>query len=130
VKKETEQNPADSAVGVPIQTGEKPVPVEVAYAMPARQVILKISLLPGTSAAEAIELSGIRKLFPGIEKLPNVGVFSRKVSLEYLMQPGDRLEIYRPLLVDPKEVRRRKAEEQKAQTKSVAREEIDKLRRH
>ncbi len=78
------------------------------------------------TAAEAIELSGIRKLFPGIEAQPVIGIFSRKVSPDYLMQSGDRLEIYRPLLADPKEVRRQKAEEQKARAK----EELANLRRH
>lgn len=99
---------------------------EVAYALPERQVIAKVSAKAGTTAAEAIELSGIRKLFPGIEDRPVIGIFSRKVSPDYHMQPGDRLEIYRPLLADPKEVRRRKAEEEKAR----AREELNRLRRH
>lgn len=99
---------------------------EVAYALPERQVIAKASAKAGITAAEAIELSGIRKLFPGIEEHPVIGIFSRKVNLDYEMQPGDRLEIYRPLLADPKEVRRQKAAEQKARAK----EELAKLRRH
>jgi len=100
--------------------------VEVAYALPQKQVIAKVTVALGTTVAEAIEASGIRKLFPGIEAVPVVGIFSRKVSLDYLLQAGDRVEIYRPLLADPKEVRRRKAEEQKLK----AREELNKLRQH
>lgn len=99
---------------------------EVAYALPERQVIARLSAKPGISAAEAIELSGIRQLFPGIEAQPVVGIFSRKVSLDYPLKSGDRLEIYRPLRADPKEVRRQKAEEQKTR----AREELARLRRH
>lgn len=99
---------------------------EVAYALPARQVITRVSARVGITAAEAIEMSGIRQLFPGIEAQPVIGIFSRKVSLDYRMQPGDRLEIYRPLTADPKEVRRQKAEEQKARAK----EELANLRRH
>lgn len=99
---------------------------EVAYALPQRQVIAQVSAAPGTTAAEAIELSKIRQLFPGIEEHPVVGIFSRKVPMDYVMKPGDRLEIYRPLQADPKEVRRKKAEEQKAR----AREELDRLRGH
>ncbi len=102
------------------------IEIEVAYALPQKQLIAKVSVAEGTTAAEAIELSGIRKLFPGIEEQPSVGIFSRKVSLDHPLQAGDRLEIYRPLLADPKEIRRRKAEEQKAKAK----EELKKLRQH
>ncbi len=107
-------------------TSEGEIQFEVAYALPQRQVIAKVTAAAGTRAAEAIELSGIRQLFPGIEEHPVVGIFSRKVAMDYVMKQGDRLEIYRPLLADPKEVRRRKAEEQKAK----AREELERLRRH
>ncbi len=107
------------------------IEVEVAYALPQRQVIAKVSVAAGTTVAEAIVLSGIRSMFPGIEEQPKVGIFSRKVSLDYRLQAGDRVEIYRPLLADPKEVRRRKAEEQKAEKlRTGARQELKKLRQH
>jgi len=96
------------------------IEVEVAYAKPSLQRILKISVTPGTSAREIIQLSGIRDIFPEIEAEPIVGIFSRKVSLDDTLENGDRLEIYRPLLADPKEVRRRKAEEQKNRSKMTA----------
>jgi hypothetical protein len=102
------------------------IDVEVAYALPNKQVIAKVAVAAGTTVAEAINLSGIRQIFPGIEEQPTVGIFSRKVPLDHALQAGDRVEIYRALLVDPKEVRRRKAEEQKIK----AREELNKLRRH
>jgi len=107
------------------------IEVEVAYALPQRQVIAKVSVAVGTTAAEAISLSGIRSIFPGIEEQPKVGVFSRKVELDYQLRAGDRLEIYRPLLADPKEVRRRRAEEQRAEKQRAgARKELEKLRQH
>ncbi len=107
------------------------IEVEVAYALPQRQVITRVTVAVGTTVAEAIALSGIRKIFGGIEEQPKVGIFSRKVSLDYPLQAGDRVEIYRPLLADPKEVRRRKAAEQKAEKlKTGAKEELKKLRQH
>ncbi len=118
-KRKPEDDVAPSGVVSEIQ-------FEVAYALPQRQVIAKVTATEGTTAAEAIELSGIRQLFPGIEEHPVVGIFSRKVPMDYVMKQGDRLEIYRPLLADPKDVRRRKAEEQKAKS----REELERLRRH
>jgi len=106
------------------------VSIEVAYAIPDRQAILPISVPAGTTALQAIELSGIREKFSGIENQPIVGIFSHKVGLDYIMQEGDRLEIYRPLLIDPKEVRRRKAEEQKSKNRNLAGSEAGKPRRH
>ncbi len=100
------------------------IDVEVAYALPEKQVIAKVKVVPGTTAVEAIALSGIRQLFPGIEEQPTIGIFSRKVALDYPLKAGDRVEIYRALLADPKEIRRRKAAEQKAK------EELNRLRQH
>ena len=111
-----------------LQNEETLIDVEVAYALPQKQVIARARVPQGTTASEAIELSGIRQLFSGIEPQPVVGIFSRKVPLDHPLQAGDRVEIYRPLLADPKEVRRRKAEEQKAKQKMLAKEELKKLR--
>jgi len=84
--------------------------VEVAYASPERQLIVALEVPPGTNAMETIERSGIRDEFPDLvidEKA--LGIFSRKVGPDYTMQAGDRLEIYRPLIADPKEIRRQRA---------------------
>lgn len=123
---ETKPSVDESAFPAANEAADGEIQFEVAYALPERQVIAKCSAAAGITAAEAIEVSGIRQLFPGIEKQPVIGIFSRKVSYDYVMQAGDRLEIYRPLIADPKEVRRRKAEEQKARAK----EELEKLRKH
>ncbi len=89
------------------------IPVEVAYATPARQAVLQIKVPSGCTVAEAIERSSIRGQFPDIRIDPDaVGIFSRKVPLDHVLQAGDRVEIYRPLLADPKETRRRRAGKQ------------------
>ena len=84
--------------------------VEVAYASPHRQVILKLTVAPGTTAGQAIDVSGIRDQFPEIGLEPPIGVFSRKVAADYALADGDRVEIYRALRADPKELRRQKAQ--------------------
>jgi putative ubiquitin-RnfH superfamily antitoxin RatB of RatAB toxin-antitoxin module len=88
--------------------------VEVAYATPRRQRIVQLMVAAGTTVAEAIEMSALRLQFPEIEAQPTVGIFSDKVELQHVLSAGDRVEIYRPLQADPKEARRRKAEQQQA----------------
>ena len=89
------------------------VTVEVVYGEPQRQVIRTVALPPGSSVEDAIEASGIREDFPGLEVHPDrVGIWARKVALSEELQEGDRVEIYRPLLIDPKEARRAKAARQ------------------
>mgnify|MGYP001826870414 CR=1 FL=1 len=84
--------------------------VEVAYATPARQAIVRIEVPVGCTVAQAIDLSGIREKFPDMKvNQDEVGIFSRKVPLEQVLQEGDRVEIYRPLIADPKEARRARA---------------------
>ena len=86
------------------------IAVEVVYATPARQVLLKLEVESGCTVGEAIDRSGIRQEFPGLIPDPGaVGIFSRKVPLDHPLRDGDRVEIYRPLVADPKETRRRRA---------------------
>jgi putative ubiquitin-RnfH superfamily antitoxin RatB of RatAB toxin-antitoxin module len=86
--------------------------IEVAYALPDRQWLLKVEVEPGTTIESAITQSGIRELVPGI-KIQNVGVFGKRRLLSDVVVEGDRIEIYRPLLIDPKEARRAKAKKLK-----------------
>lgn len=96
--------------------------VEVAYALPQKQVLKALAVAPGTTALQAIEHSGILQDFPEIDtNSDSIGVFSQVLGTKgldepavYQLQPMDRVEIYRPLIADPKEVRRRRAEEAKA----------------
>ena len=91
--------------------------VEVAYATPKRQLILEVRVPAGATAAQAIEASEIRKHFPEIAPEPVVGIFSQKIALDHPLSAGDRVEIYRPLIADPKETRRHKAEMERAERK-------------
>jgi putative ubiquitin-RnfH superfamily antitoxin RatB of RatAB toxin-antitoxin module len=84
--------------------------VEVAYARPQEQLILEIEVPAGTTAAEAVRRSGILQRFAEIDlDSSRLGIFSRPVAAEEPLQDGDRVEIYRPLLADPKQVRRQRA---------------------
>lgn len=88
--------------------------VEVAYALAQRQLILELAVPAGTRVLEAVTRSGILQRFPAIEPQQcRYGIFSRPVSADHPLQDGDRVEIYRPLQADPKEIRRRRAEQQR-----------------
>lgn len=90
------------------------VSVEVVFATPEKQALLSLQVPSGASLQEAIELSGILKQFPEIDlTLNKVGVWSRAGKLTDSIQSGDRIEIYRPLIADPKDMRRRRAEKAK-----------------
>jgi len=84
--------------------------VEVAYALPQRQTILELQVVPGTTAEQAIRASGILAQFPDIElENSKVGIFGKPCKLTDTLHDGDRVEIYRPLIADPKEIRKQRA---------------------
>jgi putative ubiquitin-RnfH superfamily antitoxin RatB of RatAB toxin-antitoxin module len=84
--------------------------VEVAYARPDTQVILPVKVLQGATVGDAITLSGILQDFTEIDLAVNkVGIFGRPSMLDAPLRGGDRVEIYRPLSADPKEVRKQRA---------------------
>lgn len=92
--------------------------VEVVYALPARQVLLRVCLVEGATVEDAIRASGVLEAFPEIDLARNkVGIFSKLVKLDEKVRDRDRVEIYRPLIADPKEVRRKRAEEGKVTSK-------------
>ena len=85
--------------------------VEVAYALPEKQYLQRVTLSEGATVEEAINASGLLALRSDIDLAKNkVGIFSRPVKLVDAVQDGDRVEIYRPLIADPKELRRKRAE--------------------
>lgn len=91
---------------------ERTIKVEVVYALPDNQVMLQLSLPAGTTARQAVELSGIISLFPEIDLSQNkLGIFGKLVQSDTILRHLDRVEIYRPLIVDPKERRRKRAKE-------------------
>jgi putative ubiquitin-RnfH superfamily antitoxin RatB of RatAB toxin-antitoxin module len=86
------------------------IPVSVVYALPDRQVIVELHVVPGTSVADAVATSGLTQRFAEIATRPLAcAVYGRAVALSYALRAGDRVEILRPLLVDPKEQRRQAA---------------------
>ena len=92
--------------------------IEVAYALPQKQLIIPIKVKQGTTAEEAIQLSGIIKKFPDIDLTQNqVGIFGKLTQLNHVLRERDRVEIYRPLIADPKEIRRQRAAEGKVMKK-------------
>jgi len=87
------------------------IEIEVAYALPWNQVLRHLKVPFGTSAEQAVQFSGICKVFPEIDLLHNsLGIFGKLVKPETILRDHDRVEIYRPLTVDPKEKRRKRAE--------------------
>ena len=85
----------------------KPLRVEVAYALPERQVLLELEVPAGTTVAGAIERSGLLARFPGLQVgRGRVGIFGRPVEPDARIRDGDRVEIYRPLIADPRDARR------------------------
>ena len=88
--------------------------VEVAYALPEEQVIISIKVPTIFNVQQAIEKSGIQKKFPSIDLSKNkVGIFGKKTTLDHTLNDRDRIEIYRPLILDPKEMRRKRAAKKK-----------------
>ena len=88
--------------------------VEIAYALPEEQVIISIKVPTKFNVKQAIERSGVQKKFPSIDLSKNkVGIFGKKTTLDHLLKDRDRIEIYRPLILDPKEMRRKRAAKKK-----------------
>ena len=95
-----------------------PITVEVVYALPLQQPLLHVQLAEGATVEDAIRASGVLDAFPDIDLTKNkVGIFSKLVKLDETVRDRDRVEIYRPLIADPKEVRRKRAEEGKVTKK-------------
>lgn len=93
------------------------IAIEVVYALPDRQLLLRLSVPRGTRMREAVLLSGIATQFPGLEvqRCP-LGIFGKTVvnPEQRVLNEGERVEIYRPLIADPKEVRKQRAARAKA----------------
>lgn len=92
--------------------------VEVAYAEPQRQLIIPVNVDMGTTVGAAIVQSGIMIQFPELDvENSKVGIFGKVSTMDAQLKDGDRVEIYRPLIADPKEVRRKRAAEGKVTKK-------------
>lgn len=96
----------------------EPIHIEVAYALPREQVIIKLAVPPQTTVREAVEQSGILKRFPQIDiDAAKLGIFGKLKKADQVLREGDRVEIYRPLIADPKEVRKQRAAQGKRMKK-------------
>lgn len=96
---------------------ERTLAIEVAYALPHKQKILAFTVPEGTSLREAVRLSGIHEHFPELDVAGcPLGIFGKAVPKpeERSVNSGERIEIYRPLIADPKEVRKQRAAKAKA----------------
>ncbi len=98
-------------------TDETMIKVEIAYALPDKQRLIELKVPAGTTAFEAAARSGITDSFPDLDlEAAPMGVFGQALGTKgtaaakgYVLQDGDRVEIYRPLKADPKEARRKRA---------------------
>jgi putative ubiquitin-RnfH superfamily antitoxin RatB of RatAB toxin-antitoxin module len=87
------------------------ITIEVAYAAARGQTVLQLEVNSGTTIGEAIKQSGILGMFPEIDlALNKVGIFGKLARTDTLLRDRDRVEIYRALIADPKEARRRRAQ--------------------
>lgn len=105
--------PETSANGAGQTNGQTDIQVEVAYAKPDTQAILTVQVAPGTTAEQAMQASGITERFPELAQLTGqdlkMGIFGKACKPAQVVRDGDRIELYRPLIADPKKVRKERA---------------------
>jgi uncharacterized protein len=96
------------------------IEIEVAYALPEKQILECLKVPSGTTVAQAIQLSGICNKSSEIQsKDKNLGIFGKLVKSEAILRNHDRIEIYRPITIDPKEKRRKRVEKSIASSKKI-----------
>jgi uncharacterized protein len=94
------------------------IDIEVVYALPDKQTLLQQQVAAGTTVVDAIKTSGILEKHPEIDLAASkLGIFGKLTRSDTVLRDRDRIEIYRPLIADPKEVRRKRAEEGKVMKK-------------
>lgn len=92
--------------------------IEVIYALPHEQTLLKVLAAQGATVGDAIKLSGILEKYPEIDLSKNrLGIYGKLSKADALLRDKDRVEIYRPLIADPKEIRRQRAQQGKVMKK-------------
>ena len=95
------------------------IQVEVVYALPQRQEVIPVTLPEGATVRQAVEASGLLHKYPDIELdgANKLGVFAKLTKVDAVLRDRDRVEIYRPLIADPKAVRKKRADEGKLMKK-------------
>lgn len=97
---------------------ENKIKIEVVYALPYEQLLLKLEVPPQTTIAQAVRLSGLMEKYPEIDlEKGKFGLYGKLSKTDVVLREKDRVEIYRPLIADPKEVRKKRAEEGKVMKK-------------
>lgn len=97
------------------------ISVEVVYPLPQKQEIFTVRLAVGATVRQAIEASGVQQKYSEIDLAKNkLGIFAKLVKPDVLLRDKDRVEIYRPLIADPKEVRKQRAAEGKVMKKGAS----------
>ena len=92
--------------------------IEVVYALPEEQVLITLDVEQGTTVEQAVKLSGVLEQFPDIDLTKNkLGIFGKTTKADQVLRDKDRVEIYRPLIADPKESRRKRAEKKESKKK-------------
>lgn len=95
------------------------IPVEVAYALPHTQTLIALNVLTGTTALQAVMQSGILEKYPELNASKLIlGIFGKRVAVDTILHAFNRVEIYRPLLADPKEARRQRAAAKNGKSKT------------
>ena len=96
------------------------ISIEVCYALSNKQELVKLSLAAGSSLQQAIEASGLLEKYPEIDLKKNkFGIWNKLSKADSVLRDKDRIEIYRPLIADPKEVRKQRAAEGKVMKKGA-----------
>jgi len=91
--------------------------IEVIYALPDEQELITLDVDQGTTVEQAVKLSGVLEKYPDIDLSKNkLGIFGKATKADQELRDKDRIEIYRPLIADPKESRRKRAEKKEAKT--------------
>ena len=95
--------------------------IEITYALPDRQELVTIDLPEGSTVMQAVEASGLLQKYPEIDPggVNKLGVFAKLAKADTVLRDRDRVEIYRPLIADPKEVRKQRAAEGKVMKKGA-----------
>lgn len=97
--------------------------VEVVYALPDAQEVVSVKLAEGSTLQQALEASGLLEKYPDIDLKKNkFGIFAKLSKVDTVLRDRDRVEIYRPLIADPKEVRKQRAAEGKVMKKGAGEE--------
>lgn len=99
---------------------DQKIAVEVCYPLPDKQEVVRVTLSAGSNLLDALNASGLLAKYPGIDTKTNkFGIWNKLSKLEAVLRDRDRVEIYRPLIADPKEVRKQRAAEGKVMKKGA-----------